>query len=72
MTTTATHTEHDTIAARVLFVAFALSEKTGSSALPSVTVKSHVSARSQRVTRRACSKKWPRPQDALVSWKARR
>ena len=57
MTTTATHNEHDTTTERVLFVAFELSEKTWKLVSPEALARSPANAPSQRVTRRACSKK---------------
>ena len=51
----------------VLFLAFELSEKPGSSVAPRAMVKSRANGVSPRVIRRACSKKWLRPKDALVS-----
>jgi hypothetical protein len=57
MTTTATHNEHDTTTERVLFVAFELSEKTWKLVSPQALARSPANAPSQRVTRRACSKK---------------
>jgi hypothetical protein len=55
--TTTTHKAHDTTTERVLFVAFEWSEKPGSSVSPRVMVSNPVRRVSQRVTRRACSKK---------------
>jgi hypothetical protein len=72
MSTTATHNEHDTTTERVLFMAFELREKSGSSDSPRDMVKSRVSALSQRVSRRACSKKSPRPKAAWVCLKPHR
>src|SRR6266702_5674190 len=72
MTTTATHNAHDTTPERVLFVAFELSEKTWKLGFTTGHGQNPVSGVSQRVTRRACSKKWRRPKNALVSPKARR
>ena len=57
MTTTATHNEHDTTTERVLFMAFALSEKTWKLGFTTGHGQKPRERLSQRVTRRACSKK---------------
>ena len=64
--TTATHNQHDTTTERVLFMAHELSEKTWKLGFTTGLVRNHVSGVSQRVIRRACSKKSPRLKGALV------
>ena len=70
--TTATHNEHDTTPERVLFMAFELSENTWKLGFTTGPGQKPRERLSQRATRRACSKKWPRPKNALVCPKARR